>query len=300
MTIAAGFLCQDGIVICADREVTTDWEKHEESKIFTINPDGATSGPTVVIAGSGWLDFVKMTVDKIRERTLFVTHAYEVKEILEATLLEVHEKHIRFYPDRPKPSFDLIVGIRDEKGLMLLKTFRTSVNRIEEFTCIGVGDTLANYLSRKLNPQEDTAVEAALLAVQILDQVKTNVPGCGGQFSEVAVLPTEGKVIKINPVGLLDLEYRAKAFALLLKPLLMAVSNPTLSDKDFEERIAELADESRQIRKESNERMRRAQSNRKKPWAVSPSARSSNSLSLVVGLATGLGSSAISSSTVQT
>jgi 20S proteasome alpha/beta subunit len=262
MTIAAGFLCNDGIVICADREVTTDYEKYEESKIFTINPDGATTGPTVVIAGSGWLDFVKMTVDKIRERTLFVTHGYEVKEILESTLLEVYEKHIHFYPDNPKPYFDLIVGIRDEKGLTLLKTMRTSVNRIEDFTCMGIGDTLANFLSRKLSPQDDTVVEAALLAVQILDQVKTNVPGCGGQFSEVAVLPSEGKVIKINPSSLLDLEYRAKAFALLLKPLLMSVSNPTLSDKDFEERIAELTDECRNIREESKERMRRA--NRKK------------------------------------
>lgn len=204
-----------------------------------------------------------MTVDKVRERALFVTQGYEVKEILGNTLLEVHEKHIRFYPDCPKPSFDLIVGIRDDQGLMLLKTFRTSVNRIEEFVCIGIGDTLANYLARKLNPQEDQAVEAALLAVQILDQVKTNVPSCGGQFSEVAVLPSEGKVIKINPSRLLDLEYRAKEFALLLKPLLMAVSNPTLSDEDFEKRIAELTDECRYIREESKQRMRRAKFNSK-------------------------------------
>ncbi len=62
MTIAAGFLCEDGIVICADREVTTDFEKYEESKIFTVNSDSSPATPTAIIAGSGWLDFVKMAV----------------------------------------------------------------------------------------------------------------------------------------------------------------------------------------------------------------------------------------------
>jgi len=63
VTLAAGFLCEDGIVICADREVTTDFEKYEESKIFTVNSDSNPSTPTAIIAGSGWLNFVKMAVD---------------------------------------------------------------------------------------------------------------------------------------------------------------------------------------------------------------------------------------------
>lgn len=165
----------------------------------------------------------------------------------------------------PKPYFDLIVGIRDEAGLTLLRTLRTSVNRITEYTCIGIGDTLANYLSRALNPQDETSVEAALLAVQILDQVKANVPNCGGQFSEVAVLPKDGQVIRVNPSSLLDIQFRSREFAVLLKPLLMSVSNPTISDADFEERIAEIAKECRRIREESQERMRRARANRRQP-----------------------------------
>jgi hypothetical protein len=72
-------------VICADREISNEFEKQEESKIFSVNPDGATSGPTVIIAGSGWLDYVKMTVDKIRERALFVAHGFKVKEILQGS-----------------------------------------------------------------------------------------------------------------------------------------------------------------------------------------------------------------------
>ncbi len=50
---------------------------------------------------------------------------------------------------------------------------------------------------------------------------------------------------------------------MLLKPLLMAVSNPALCDADFEERIAEITEECRRIREESQERMRRARSNKR-------------------------------------
>jgi hypothetical protein len=264
MTIAAGFLCDDGIVICADREVSTGSDKWEESKIFTLHTDAETPKTNAIIAGSGWLDYVKMTVDKIRKRAMFMSTALEIEEAVEETVLEVHRKHIRFYSGDEKPNFDLIVGIRDDSGLVLLQSIGTSVRRVPtRFSCIGVGQTLASYISRKLNPQDDTASEAALLAVQILEQVKANVPECGGLFSDVAVLPKDGPLIRINPSALLDIGNRSREFALLLKPLLMSVTNPTLSEEDFEERILELTQKCRHIRMESQERMRRARSGKK-------------------------------------
>ncbi len=258
MTIAAGFLCPDGIVICADSEVTTDFEKFEESKIFTLHHEIDTPNHTAVFAGSGWLDFVKMTVDKIMRRALFVSDAHEIEEIVEQTILEVHRKHIRYYPAEPKPYFSLLVGIRDDNGVRLLLTAGTSVRRITQYACIGIGDTLANYLCRGLMPQQEPSEEAALLAVQILDQVKNNVPGCGGLFSEVVILPKYGPISKINPSKLLDIEYRARDFNILLKPLLMSFSNPTISDSEFETKLAEFNEQCRRVREEAQERLERA------------------------------------------
>jgi 20S proteasome alpha/beta subunit len=258
MTIAAGFFCQDGIVICADSEVSTDFEKFDESKIFTQNPDGAGDAPTVVFAGSGWLDFVKMTVDKVRNESAFVTHGYEVEEILEKTILNVHRKHIRYYPVEPKPFFSLLVGIRDQNSLSLFLTAGTAVNRVPEYACIGVGDTLAHYLSRGLTPQRESSQEAALLAVQILDQVKKNVPGCGGQFSEILILPKQGPVSRISPGKLLDIEYRTHDLGRILKPLLMSFANPTIADSEFESSLSEFEEQCRRLREESNVRMDRA------------------------------------------
>jgi len=216
MTIAAGFLCKDGIVICADSEVSTELEKYEESKIFTLHPHNSSLNPTVIFAGSGWLDFVKMTVDKIKHRALGVSHGYEIEEIVEQTIMEVHRKHIRYYPAEPKPFFNLLVGIRDGDNLNLLLTAGTAVTRAPQYACIGIGDTLANYLSRGLMPQQESSETAALLAVQILDQVKKNVPGCGGMFSEVAILPKQGMISRISPATLL-VEYRARDFGRLFE-----------------------------------------------------------------------------------
>ncbi len=259
MTIAAGFLCPDGIVVCADSEVSTDSEKYEESKIFTLS---ASDGPTVIFAGSGWFDYVKMTVDKIMGRAAFMTHAHEIEEIVEQTVLEVHRKHIRYYPAEPKPFFNLLVGIRDESGLRLLLSSATSVRRVTEYACIGIGETLANYLSRGLTPQRESSEDAALLAVQILDQVKSNVPGCGGRFSEVVIVTKAGQILRIPPSSLLDIEYRARDFVRLLKPLLMSFSNPTLPESEFETKLSEFGEQCRRVREESKERMERARRGR--------------------------------------
>ena len=52
MTIAAGFRCENGIVICADREVVSDSDKWEESKIFTLHLSSAKTSSEHFVTGS--------------------------------------------------------------------------------------------------------------------------------------------------------------------------------------------------------------------------------------------------------
>ena len=178
MTIAAGFRCENGIVICADREVSSESDKYEESKIFTLHPSNIDMNPQAVFAGSGWLDFVKMTVAKIRFNANSAANAYEVVEIIEKTILEVHRKHIRWYPSGgEKPHFNLVVGLRDAGGrLSLYNTSGTAVNEVPDYTSTGVGQTLSNYLSRVMTPHELPVEEKVLVAAQIIDQVKEERP----------------------------------------------------------------------------------------------------------------------------
>lgn len=263
MTIAAGFLCPDGIVVCADREVATDADKYEESKIFTLHPDSIDINPQIVFAGSGWHDFVKMTVDKIREQVFGLTEPQDINRAIEKVILEVHRKHIRWYPSNPKPYFSLVLAIRyAADDMALFNTSGTSMIRVPEWSCIGTGDTLASYLSRALTPDELPTDEAAFVAAQIIDQVKKNVPGCGGQFSEVVILPKRGALRRLRPLQLLQVEYRTRDVGSVLKPLLLSLSNPTLTDSEFEEELRTFVSECKRLRREHKRSQRRIEKKR--------------------------------------
>jgi len=255
MTIAAGFVCRDGIVICADSEVSTDFEKYEESKIFTL---ASVTGPTVVFAGSGWSDFIKMTVSKIKTAAQFATTANEIEEIVEEVIMKVHRNHIRHYPSDPKPFVSLLIGIKDRGDLRLLQTSGTSIRPVSGSAFLGAGETLGHYLSRGLSPELELTDKAALLAVQILEQVKASVPGCGGKFSEVTILPEEGRLRRLRPSQLLDIEFRGREFNGILKPLLMSFSDDSISDEDFEATFGEFDRQCHKVRQEAKERMQRA------------------------------------------
>lgn len=254
MTIAAGFLCDEGIIIAADREVQADADKYEESKIFTLHPDSVDMNPAAVFAGSGWLDFVKMAVDKISRESAGVSHTYEIETIIEKTILEIHRKHIRYYPTSPKPYFTLIIGLRDESGLILLETAGTSIVRVRRQVCIGAGKTLGSYLSRVLSPTDLSLEATATVATQIIDQVKKNVPECGGMFSEVVILPKHGLVRRLTPSRMLQIEYASRDVSEAIRPLLLSLSDPTLTDSEFEVEMERFNIECRKRRDEQKQR----------------------------------------------
>ncbi len=255
MTIAAGYKCLDGIVICADSEVSSDFDKYEESKIFTMT---SVTAPTVVFAGAGWMEFIKMAVSKIKMTAQFAANANEIEEIVERVIMQVHRQHIRYYPSASKPYFSLLVGIKDGGDLRLLQTSGTSIRPVTHSAFIGVGENLANYLSRGLTPEREPVERAALLAVQILEQVKTSVPGCGGRFSEVMILPEQGRMRNIPPSKLLDVEYRGRDFSGILKPLLLSFSDSSITDEEFEASFTEFDRQCHKLRENAKDRMQRA------------------------------------------
>lgn len=58
MTIAAGILCSDGIVLCADSEESGYIAKSQRHKIDSFNN-------SALVVGAGMTDFIKMTTDKL-------------------------------------------------------------------------------------------------------------------------------------------------------------------------------------------------------------------------------------------
>jgi len=61
MTIAAGFRCFNGVVLCTDSELTAGQSKYHDKKIFQVEAENAI----VYVAGSGHSDYIKSTAEDL-------------------------------------------------------------------------------------------------------------------------------------------------------------------------------------------------------------------------------------------
>jgi hypothetical protein len=61
MTIAAGFRCEEGIVICADREISRPTGKTMETKIWGANYDNLS----VVVTGAGSWAYLRSAANEV-------------------------------------------------------------------------------------------------------------------------------------------------------------------------------------------------------------------------------------------
>src|SRR5580704_3616076 len=66
MTIAAGFLCAEGVLLCADTEVAGWTLKHHDSKLRHFDCPGGNIG----FAISGNMDFALAAIDKCASRLM--------------------------------------------------------------------------------------------------------------------------------------------------------------------------------------------------------------------------------------
>lgn len=182
MTIAAGVWCSDGLVICADTELTQGDSKYERSKIFGLED-------WLIVTGSGWSDFIEMTFDKLcealenhRPRTRLAA-----REAIEKVVLQVFQKNIASVyqvGDQNSPNFDLLVGIRCGNGeLALIKSSSgTSVALVHfTFQAIGVGWPLFEYWGKYFfQPVLRSTEVTAYFCMFILREIKKSSYACGG------------------------------------------------------------------------------------------------------------------------
>jgi 20S proteasome alpha/beta subunit len=141
MTIAVGMLCEDGIVLGADRLVTLeDGHKYEEQKIFPI--DGGDWKAVLTYAGDpGFAKEVHQRLSTRLNRGIKVD-CREIRNALEKILTSLG----REYGD--VGSSLLVAGHANQEQAQLWKFDGRSVHKAYGFNCVGVGDSsLIRYLS---------------------------------------------------------------------------------------------------------------------------------------------------------
>src|SRR5262245_42820023 len=97
MTIAAGFVCRDGIVLCADSQEESSGFKWPVKKL--VIPRSMMGKTRMMIAGAGFGPAIDATTQKMLSRVCMSMLDYE--QILRAIgeiLREVYEKDLPIHP----------------------------------------------------------------------------------------------------------------------------------------------------------------------------------------------------------
>jgi hypothetical protein len=211
VTMAAGFSCSGGVILCADSEVGTNIEKWIEPKILSTV---SARSLAFAVTGAGSWDYVKMAGEKLISLMVDLAEPTEDStfKVVEQTVQELYAGPIASFSGYEKPSFDLIAAVRtrDMPCPGLIRSSDTAIRRGERYELAGTGCAIGKYLADKLYRPTMSLEEGAALAAYILRESAESARGVGAPFlilsmdceglSEVSDL----KLAELNASFLLD------------------------------------------------------------------------------------------------
>jgi hypothetical protein len=243
MTIAAGFLCDDGIVVCSDTE-HTGGSKLNRPKIFTVHDD-------LILSGAGDSTSIKWVVEAL-ERHYKNSPNFTINDVraeLERTLLKLYKTHIHpFYrgDDPDRPDADILAAVRDRDGtLALFSSANTQVTQVDRYEVLGTGAVLGHFIADWLFDSSQNVKVVKIIGLYIVGQAKRHALYCGGE-TQLYILPKQR--MPRSPVTFWDESTIIRSFHDDLKPALVGARDNSITDAEFEGRLTELMKQLRQVR----------------------------------------------------
>src|SRR5579862_7664784 len=222
LTVAAGFRFADGLLLCADSEITHGAElKTRGSKIFPFNLKH--SGNKCVFTFSGDVALSRLCIQKIAraladdppgQRTLSKMFDTAVEN-----LYQFHHKHIYKHPRygyADAPSVNLIAGMwsATDRQIGLYQSSEEAlfeIADIEAMAVTGVGGNFASYIARPLVTHGNMGLaDLVTIAMYALREAKDNVPGCG-KSTELITISNDGEIGNMGWLHSSDVEAVADA-----------------------------------------------------------------------------------------
>ena len=239
MTIAAGFLCRDGIVLCADTEQQTWTMKIHAPKIGYFECPGGR----VSYAYAGNSAFALTSIQKC-QRVLESTIPEDTFTELEKCLDRQYRKLVLSnpaYQNDQSLAYSFLIGFwSPTQPPKLYATHETAIRQVDgNYECVGVGDSLAHYLIR-LRPSFNVMMperEVISLAGYALAAVKGYVPGCGGA-SQFLAIRNDGTCEFIDPGRIRKIENYSQGYDVFARRLLFTITDSGVSDEEFQAQLA--------------------------------------------------------------
>jgi hypothetical protein len=195
VTIGIGFECRDGIVLCADTQLTwPQYHKYYERKIYPHLSDSMDY--TIAFTFAGNPDLMKSFNGKFADALKLLKAPFTADKIqaLVETVLDLMD-----VVDGDESGLFMLCGIViPDKEMRLIKTSRKIVSRVDEYVgydYVGAGDSsVLRFLGELLAHQPgDQFIErhATVLGSYLVSRAIAYVDGCGGD-TDIFVLHSYG------------------------------------------------------------------------------------------------------------
>jgi hypothetical protein len=240
MTIAAGFRCSNGIVLCSDTEYSHG-QSHKTygTKIAHFVKHGL--GFSFAMAGAGGPAFMERVFDDfadgLEERipgTLPETIAG-----LEGVLRKLYKQHIFPIPKWQDAEADaqFVIAVRTPDGKQdLFQSAYTVVAKAGEHECVGMGADVGETVIDMAACSTLTVAEAAILSIHVLERVKAIAQFCGGA-SAVVIQEPSGVTRQENFKDICEIEESLRELQMEIAPLMLSWTDESLAENDFQQRL---------------------------------------------------------------
>jgi hypothetical protein len=189
MTIAAGFVCSDGLLFASDT-LYSGLENRDGQKFWLI--EGWGEEARLIFGGAGTEAGLKRTRDEIERRARPTADRFDVIGAVEESLALVEEKM------RPSDfeRTSALVGIRvaDRYWLYENQGGKSLLSPIDyNSQCVGAGSSLGLYFVRSLFRDNMAIRWAKIIAAHLIKQVKIYNDGYCGGATQLLALPQVGE-----------------------------------------------------------------------------------------------------------
>jgi 20S proteasome alpha/beta subunit len=255
MTVCAGFLCTDGLIIGADTE-HSGGSKYHASKLSRATFHGGE----YALTGTGSVGFCGMARDfiwgalddselqfkraKTRER-----RAKVFIEAVDRTIKGIHAAYIEHptYPDQPLPHLELILGVHfqgeNEETRLMHCASDGSVYWVNNHVVAGMGQDIALRFLTILSPEPCPIDIMKAIALLCIAEAKLGAEGVGGQSELIQFPHPEPPIIKTWYSEAPFLEIAEEALHLAI-----CAPREKLNDETFESRLKEFCDKLRRAK----------------------------------------------------
>jgi hypothetical protein len=252
MTIGLAFKYSDGIVLCADSQITygNALKTPVGSKIAHCAPK--SGGYSLAIVGAGHMDFL----EKFYEQVVKLIDASDktgdkARELCSQALRDLYLDHIFPYNTHKADDggIEVLIAFRGTDGVIgFWRSHSTALLDAEDCDLIGSGGCSGRFFADSLYRHDMPQEEAVIVAAGILGRVKRFDPYCGGN-SQIYALRNDGRISKQLTKPIAKIEKYLEDCEEAATRLFAACGSPSLSEADAERAVRLFAENLREFRR---------------------------------------------------